>query len=66
MTSMHMYFDSYKMDLEHSMIEHLKKIYVMIHDLNALSNIINEERQIQAVLGVIAKSWDNEAYYDVQ
>lgn len=42
-----MCFDSYKIDSEHSLPEHLRMMSAMICDLNATCNILNEEQQIQ-------------------
>lgn len=57
-----MHFDSYKIDLKHSMAEHSRKMSLMIRDLSTVPYVITEEQQIQAVLQLPPQSWDTILY----
>ncbi|KAG5529006.1 hypothetical protein RHGRI_029614 [Rhododendron griersonianum] len=53
-------FDSYKMNPQHSMLEHLRVMSAMIRDLRSAGNVLTDEQQILAVLRSLPDAtWDH-------
>ena len=50
-----MKFDQYVMDSKHSMVEHLRTISALIHDLKAAGNNLFDEQQVTAVIRSLPK-----------